>query len=366
MRVRASISTVPLLASIVWLLLAVGSAGASEPPLDFGPAFPVSEAMAERVRFWVRVFTAVSDTEVVLHDRDRLGMVYDVVPRGRVTGTGAVEAARTRYDRVLTTVALAELRPGIHPISPERQRVVGLFMARGLGPRAVANAVGNIRAQRGMRESFALGLMRAELYLPTIRRLVREAAVPAELAYLPHVESSFNPNAVSRSHAVGLWQLTRPTARRYLTVHGGRDERLDPARATEAAVRHLARAHAVLGSWPLAVTAYNHGIAGMVRARAVAGDALDDVLRGYESASFGFASKNFYAEFLAAVHVARHADVYFPNLELKPFLEYRVRRGDSLWKIARRHRISVRTLMAVNSLRGTRIREGQRLVIATS
>ena len=187
-----------------------------------------------------------------------------------------------------------------------------------------------------------------------------------ELAYLPHVESSFNPNAVSGAGAVGLWQLTRPTARKYLTVHGGRDERYDPVRSTEAAAHHLKHAHAVLGNWPLAVTAYNHGVPGVRRAQARAGDNLDDLLRGYSSAAFGFASKNFYAEFLAAVHVAAHVEEYFPELELKPYLEYRVRRGDSLWTIARRHRVSVRTLMAVNSLHGTTIREGQRLIIASS
>ncbi|MEO8354010.1 MAG: hypothetical protein ABI680_19960, partial [Chthoniobacteraceae bacterium] len=66
------------------------------------------------------------------------------------------------------------------------------------------------------------------------------------------------------------------------------------------AAQHLQRAREVLGNWPLAVASYNHGVAGMVRARTAVGiDSLDDIVRGYDSASFGFASRNFYAEVLA-------------------------------------------------------------------
>ena len=126
----------------------------------------------------------------------------------------------------------------------------------------------------------------------------------------------------------------------------------------------LARARGVLGSWPLAVTSYNHGIAGIARARAAVGsDSLDDIIRGYDGATFGFASQNFYAEFLAAVHVARHADYYFPELKRTPILQYVVRHGDSLWTIARKHRVSVRALVAANNLGRSPLQRGQRLMI---
>ena len=142
------------------------------------------------------------------------------------------------------------------------------------------------------------------------------------------------------------------------------DERFDPLRSTEAAAGYLKRARTTLGSWPLAVMSYNHGVAGMMRARAAVGsDSPDDIVRGYESASFGFASQNFYAEFLAAAHVARHARYYFPELKPTPLLQYVVRPGDSLWKIARKHRVSVRALAAANNLGRSRLQRGQRLII---
>ena len=83
---------------------------------------------------------------------------------------------------------------------------------------------------------------------------------------LPHVESSFNAAAYSKVGAAGLWQFMRSTGRRYMRVDDAVDERLDPYRSTEAAAQLLAYNYRVLGSWPLALTAYNHGAAGMRRA----------------------------------------------------------------------------------------------------
>src|SRR6185369_11260360 len=174
----------------------------------------------------------------------------------------------------------------------------------------------------------------------------------------------FNPNAVSKAGAAGLWQLMRDTADRHLKIAAGTDERFDPLRSTQAAAEHLARAYSVLGSWPLTVASYNHGVPGIARARNIVGsDSLDDIIRGYDGASFGFASQNFYAEFLAAVHVARNADYYFPGLKRSPVVQYVVRRGDTLWTIARKHRVSVRALVAANNLRRSPLQQGQRIMI---
>jgi membrane-bound lytic murein transglycosylase D len=345
------------------LALVTGHASA-QPALDFSPEFPVSAAMQERVRFWVRVFTEVSHTEAVLHDRDDPHLVYDVVPIGQAGAGAPLEAARATYDRMLLSMAVEGIFPRLAFPSPERTRVGALFARAASNPEAYARAVGNIRAQRGLREIFADGLVRAEIYLPAIRRIFAAARLPPELVYIPHVESSFNPNAVSPAGAAGLWQFTRGTGGRHLKIADGADERLDPVRSSQAAARHLRRAREVLGSWPLAVAAYNHGVAGMVRARlAVGSDSLDDIIRGYRSASFGFASRNFYAEVLAAAHVAQHASYYFPEVKRAPILQYVVRPGDSLWKIARRHGVSVRALVAANNLGRAPLRQGQRLII---
>ncbi len=343
---------------------------ATEPPLRFAAEFPVSRAMEARVRFWIRIFTAVSQNEAVLHDRDDLRIVYDVVP---YDSDGSVDSARASYGRMLASLTVAELFPAPlqdvialpAPIAPERQRLRALFASVAAArPNDYVRAIDNIRAQRGLKEIFAASLVRAELYLPEIRRIFAAAQLPADLVYLPHVESSFNPNAVSSAGAAGLWQLMKDTVEGRLRIAAKSDQRFDPMRSSQAAAEHLARAYGVLGGWPLALTAYNHGVAGLVRARAAVGsDSLDDIIRGYDGATFGFASRNFYAEFLAAVHVAHHADYYFPGLKRTPVLQYVVRRGDSLWTIARKHRVSVRALVAANNLGRSPLQLGQRLMI---
>ncbi len=113
----------------------------------------------------------------------------------------------------------------------------------------------------------------------------------------------------------------RPTARAYMTIDTHRDERLDPWLAAEAAYAYLQEAYAMLGSWPLALTAYNHGPYGMRRAQKQFGNDLPALIRGYRSRSFGFASRNFYAEFLAARRVAEQPEHWFGPLPAAATLE---------------------------------------------
>ncbi len=366
MRTPAVASQLLRILVVVSCVLATNLSSAADIPLHFSAQLPVTPAMADRIRFWVDVFARVSHTEAILHDRDDPTLVYDVVRYGPGGDATAVDAMRASYEHLLGLMATEGWVRSILPPSPEQLRVKAMFGARA-GPIAYVRALGNIRAQRGMQEPFVDGLERAELYLPGIRRIFREAKLPPELVYLPHVESSFNPSAVSRAGAAGLWQFTRETFEHYEKMPLGADARFDPVRSTEIAAQHLSRARSVLGSWPLAIASYNHGVAGMVRARAAVGvDSLDDIVRGYDAASFGFASQNFYAEVLAAAHVASNARHYFPDMKHPPVLEYVVRPGDSLWTIARRHRVSVRDLAAANNLAGARLKTGQLLVIKSS
>ncbi len=141
---------------------------------------------------------------------------------------------------------------------------------------------------------------------------------------LPHVESSFNANAYSKVGAAGLWQFMRSTGRRYMRVDDAVDERLDPYRSTEAAAQLLAYNYRVLGSWPLALTAYNHGAAGMRRARDTVGtDDFVKINRTYNSRTFGFASRNFFPSFLAALTIDENPEKYFGQLDRRPEQKFR-------------------------------------------
>ena len=97
-----------------------------------------------------------------------------------------------------------------------------------------------------------------------------------------------------------------------------------PYRSTEAAAQLLAYNYRVLGSWPLALTAYNHGAAGMRRAKESVGtDDYVKINRTYSSRTFGFASRNFFPSFLAALTIDENPEKYFGALERRPEQKFR-------------------------------------------
>jgi membrane-bound lytic murein transglycosylase D len=150
-----------------------------------------------------------------------------------------------------------------------------------------------------------------------MEKIFRAKKLPIELTRLPFVESSFNQEATSKVGAGGIWQFMGNTGRKFLIVDDKIDERRSPFKATEAAAMLLRENHMILGrSWPLALTAWNHGPGGVRKACAAAGSKdLGTVISRYRSKSFDFASSNFYSEFLGALYAERYNDLIFGDLE---------------------------------------------------
>ena len=290
------------------LLVASPRPAAADVTPPQNPHFPTPVALTPNVAFWKQIYTEHGVGDFVLHDRDNLGVIYGVVRVAeQANQIRAEQLAKPEIDRARGNYreALLRLADGASPedLGPEGRRAADLWRCP-CGPESLRRAADNIRVQQGLREKVDEGLRRARGLLPKIVTILQRHEVPVELAALPLVESTYNPAAYSKAGAAGLWQFIRSTGKQYALVRGRRDHRRDPVRATEAAARLLRNNYEALGSWPLAIVAYNHGHAGIQAASAAVGsNAIEDIVARYTGPRFGFASKNFYAEFLAALDV---------------------------------------------------------------
>jgi membrane-bound lytic murein transglycosylase D len=292
------------------MVLAWLCALSATPLLASEGAMPEPAALEPDVRFWTRVYTQIDTNAGFLHDQYNLAVVYDtlrfVPDASQSAREQEVDAHRERIAAALRRIAAA----GEAPLSEEDQRIKDLWGAA--SPARLREAVDDIRFQLGQADRFRAGLVRAGAWETHIAEALANRGLPAELAVLPHVESSFNPAAYSKVGAAGLWQFMRSTGRRYMRIDRSVDDRLDPFRSTEAAAQLLSYNYRVLGTWPLAITAYNHGTAGMLRAKETLGtDDIVTIVRRYTSRTFGFASRNFYVSFLAALDIDHNPEKYF-------------------------------------------------------
>ena len=358
-------------------------------PVSAQTAFP-SEGLERRIDFWRQVFTKYGVEDLIVHDRLHVNLIYAVATDATATDTirRVKDGLREIGDGLSTSEALSETASTIREA----------ILSAGLEPSQplLEELRDGVHTQRGVTERFRGGIVRSGRYLESFQQIMDDHDVPVEVALLPLVESSYE-NARSVAAAVGVWQFTRPTSRGYLLVSRHVDERLDPVKSARAAAKLLKSHYEVLGSWPLAITAYNHGRSGMLRAKAEHGSDLPTIIDQYRSPLFGYASMNFYTEFLAAIDVYEHRQDYFGSLALerpvaRPAVKaavtenavgtgrsekfaaaekpapprsasYTVRRGDTLSEIARRFGTSIQNLMSWNKLAGHSIYAGQILVV---
>src|SRR5438128_2553053 len=203
---------------------------------------------------------------------------------------------------------------------------------------------------------------------PEMERIFREEGLPVELVRLPLIESCFNLRAYSKAGAAGVWQFMPRTGRLFMRVDNLVDERRDPISSTRAAARFLTRVHDMLDTWPLTITAYNHGPDGVARAVSEVGtNDIATIVRDYHGKAFGFASRNFYVEFLAALEVERDHRTYFGDLHGEPpprVRERRLERALGIEAAARLARIGRSELASLNPALSTLVVTGHRPIPA--
>lgn len=335
-------------------------------------------SLKKRIDFWISVYTQYSTSEGLIHDAKYPEIVlermdfrseqnnFTTPPKVREKERHKkIEEIKKFYSKLLLSIHRKQQTS--QNLSESEKRVFELYKDV-KEPNKFYRAAHDkrIRFQLGQKDRFLQGLYYSGRYLSMMEKIFHSRGIPSEITRLPFVESSFNLRARSKVGASGIWQFMRSTGKLYMTINDTVDDRNDPIRATEAAAALLRQNYETLGSWPLAITAYNHGRKGLLRAvRKVGSDNLDDIIDGYRSRSFGFASSNFFTEFMAAVEVERNAQKYFGKAEReKPieFAEFIMSDYVDIRDLATYSRIPLDTLMELNPSLTDVVFRGDRLV----
>lgn len=277
--------------------------------------FPRPPELEPAVQFWIKVYTEVDTRSGFLHDSQNLSVIYTALPLDR----RQIEDRRTRIREDLQVLATGKRSN----LTPSQAEILALW-PDDVSNETLRTAASNVRWQLGQSDRFLGGLRRSGAYRDHIQQVIQEKNLPMELAVLPHVESSFNPSAYSSAAAAGMWQFGRDTGRRFMRIDHIVDERMDPYIATNAAMSLLEYNYSVLGTWPLALTAYNHGAGGIARAVRETGTTdIEEIVANYRGRAFGFASRNFYAQFLAVLDVENNARNYFGTVNFDAAPQFR-------------------------------------------
>jgi membrane-bound lytic murein transglycosylase D len=275
--------------------------------------FPTPHIVRTQVRFWEKVFGKYPSTTFIIHDAEDTGRIVDLIDFTTYGKTESGILSRSERDdtaqNFVERYQLAVTRFNRYGRKALRfgaieKRVFKVFNRHPAWLKRLYRGDVLFRAQRGLADDFVAATAAANAYLPYMERVFKHYNVPTKIARLPFVESMFNTMAMSKVGASGVWQFMPATARNFIKINNLVDERNSVYKATRAAARLLSQNYKLLGSWPLAITAYNHGPSGMRKAVKKLGTSdIGHIINNYKSKSFGFASRNFYSELLAAANV---------------------------------------------------------------
>jgi membrane-bound lytic murein transglycosylase D len=296
--------------------------------------FDVPEKMKSRVAFWREIYGRYTTDQGLLHDASHLEIVYGPVDFTSITRSQTMTSfqkararealVKERKKEIVERLKRLSQRTSGDGLTGEDLRVWKMFenvQESGGGSKKARSKFlaaadkSRVRFQLGQKDRFILGIFYSGRYLREMEQIFRSEGLPIELTRLPFVESSFNIHARSKVGASGVWQFMPRTAKSYLRLNKLIDERNDPWRATVASARLLKQNFLMLGTWGLALTGYNHGpygVRGIVNKLGTKD--IAEIIDRYSSRSFGFASENFYACFLAALAVEKNARTYFGDV----------------------------------------------------
>ncbi|PWU18437.1 MAG: hypothetical protein C5B49_07170, partial [Bdellovibrio sp.] len=292
--------------------------------IGYSPAaFAVPAGLEKNVAFWVDIYTRYSTDQGLIHDSEYMDLIYevldfspvmmrrdiDVYQKERIK-TKQVKESKKRVIALLKKLSTTEDPTGL----TDQEKKIWDYFAKIDDKKKFKDAQhkSRLRFQLGQRDRAIQGIFFSGRYLEEFEKIFRESGLPIELTRLPFVESSFNVLARSKVGASGLWQIMRYTGRPHMMINQAIDKRNHPMEAARLAARLLRSNFDMLGTWPLAVTGWNHGPSGVLRLTKIhKSRELGDLFPRNARKRLGFASRNFFASFLAILEVERNAPKYF-------------------------------------------------------
>ena len=277
--------------------------------------FTVPVELRAQVDFWKEIYTKYSSQQGILHDSENIDLIYEVIDFSSVENNKRAKERLVRQKKEFYRKVLRSLQEtkGLKPKTEIEKKIVkALSKDTRKNKYYLASLRGRLRFQLGQSDVFLKGVYDFGRYKEEIETIFRKHQIPLELTRLPFIESSYNILARSRLGASGIWQIMPRTGKQYMKVTRSVDERNHPILASEVAARILKKNYQLLESWPLAITGYNHGAYGLRKLvrKHNTNDYIHLILKGKRK-RFGFASKNFYATFLAALEVESQVNRYF-------------------------------------------------------
>lgn len=291
--------------------------------------FPMPQEIAANVKLWTNVYSRWGSQQAAIFDRNDMSIIYAIISLPKYN-----ERSFGLNQEQIIKAAVQEIKDILHDFAalpPESEKGLWGYELD------VFNALKNnhspnkyerwdtVGYMQGMRERFEEAYRLSGAHSKHIEKRLTDNDLPKELLGLVFVESMFLNHARSKAGACGLWQLLRGTAKENIHVNKLVDERFDPILATEAAIDYLKSAYKKFRSWPLTITSYNYGRAGMQRALdAASTSSYAELVKNCQAPRFGFAARNYYPEFLAALQVYQNGERLFSGMSKEKAWNYDV------------------------------------------
>ncbi len=295
--------------------------------------FKVTPYYYPTVQFWFLIYTQFESSSVVIHDKNNLSLIYKVLDFSSLKSKKLSSNTLYVLQRKLSDEKLTELRRDLDQLARDpflttnsAQKIfrtlqnanITLPESKNERRRFFSNLRDNLRTQTGQKNFIRDGIIRSIPYQKFLTNYFSKRKLPKELLAIPFLESSFNPKAQSKVNALGIWQFMPLISSYYVPKRSNHfDYRFNVGVASVAAGFLMSENYSIMKSWDMAVTAYNSGTKHLVKTRReLAGKKVDleAVIKHSDSKHFGFASKNFYSEFLALVHTLAYREELFTHL----------------------------------------------------